>query len=145
MTIAAEHCPSWAFNPRDRSSRHQRTNGDQQPIWRPVNGRAPMAGFETFVADILTNLRVTWVYEALTVPLNRHSVCNDFFLPDYNMLIEIYSGYNEHTKNRKHYYLERISYLYGASFLLLIPSNWDQLKADPNLLATWIAQAWRTR
>jgi len=115
-----------------------------------------MPGFERFVADILTRLGIDWAYEPLLIPIKwyvrlpdpnmrrrprqRRLICSDFFLPSYNLVIEIYSGHNRRSARRKLRHLQRISRQHGLSFLLLTPVEHEQLQANPALLRTWITK-----
>lgn len=122
-----------------------------------------MPGFERFVADLLTELGITWVYEPLTIPLPRCAkvpdpflkherkvrlVRNDFYLPDQELIIEIYSGESKDSRNRKSRRLIRMFELYRIPFLLLTTEEWNQLLSEledlrPQLLFGWIQESLR--
>jgi hypothetical protein len=148
---AANLCPPWAFDPANRTER-PRTRGKWQPIWIPAHAQ-PQPGFEVLVHDILAQLAVAF-YERIRWPipiqaklpdpgLKRHPfrrklLTSDFFLPEYNLVIEIYSGYSKRRARRKRRFLIRASQLYGVRYLLLTPREWNILLSDESRLIDWI-------
>ena len=144
--------PDWAFNRRKRSLR-PRTGGRWQPIWLPGNGPTPKPGFEALVCEILETLGIIVFHERLETPIprfpivpelnirlrpRRQIICCDFFLPEYNMIIEIYSGNSMSSINEKRLRLRRISRMYNLRCLLLTPAEWEQLEQDPSIIIDWL-------
>ncbi|MDB5178465.1 MAG: hypothetical protein JWN01_408 [Patescibacteria group bacterium] len=114
-----------------------------------------MSGYEQFVAGLLTEASLIWVYESLWVPIRRptslpdprikrrrprHILCNDFYLPERGIIIEIYSGYSEQGWAKKYRHLERMMAHHRIPFLLLDVQDWELLKKNPRLLSRWIDQ-----
>jgi hypothetical protein len=145
-------CPPWAFDPVNPDKRPE-TGSIWQPVWDPIQGSEPMPGFEVFVARLLTQVGILWVYEPFLVPIPRpvqlpdptlkhfrhhHLLRNDFYLPDLDFIIEVFSGYSESRWEQKHRHLERMSELYGIPYLLLTVQDWELLKQTPSLLQQWL-------
>jgi len=151
-TELSYHCPMWAFD-RKNPDQRPRTGGKWQPMWVGQHGQKPMPGFETYVDQLLRDLlQVLALYEPLRVALPRRKrasggnrqrrfMCNDFFLPEYELLIEIYSGCSERAASRKLHRLQRANRMTGIRYLLLTPKEWALLIANPDLLGVWIYQA----
>jgi hypothetical protein len=124
-----------------RRKKTHKSNLEGRKFWSEKLQQPFRSNWEIFIAELLTELGIKYEFEPERVYFRKEheSYLYDFYLPDFNVVIEV-KGYMD-AKSEKRCKLFKKYYGAKHGFFLVMKDEMELLKLNPELIFTYIGIA----